>query len=91
MTAPPLREIVREHWYKTPSHPNGTFSVRVTLECGHEKYYKGSQKPMRQCRCGECGELAGRDAIRPHHERMSDEKETPETVGSGRPERIGGG
>lgn len=50
----PLRDIAKRRIYRSPSHPHGTYSVVVTLECGHEQYYKGSREPKRSARCQEC-------------------------------------
>lgn len=52
----PLRKIVKREPYTTKSHPHGTFSVALTLECGHKKHLKGSQCPesQKRARCREC-------------------------------------
>ena len=49
------RKIVKRARYRTPGHPRGAAdSVMVTLECGHEKFYKGSQEPKLRARCEQC-------------------------------------
>lgn len=54
----PLRAITKSRMYVTPSHPHGTWSVILTLECGHEAYYKGSREPKRMVRCRQCWEAS---------------------------------
>lgn len=53
------RQITDRHHYRTKDHPhNAKDSVVITLSCGHEKHYKGSQEPKGQfAYCSECEEL----------------------------------
>lgn len=47
-----LKKIVKRDYYRTYSHPhNAKDSVFVTLECGCERHYKGSQEPASRARC----------------------------------------
>lgn len=47
--------IVKREYFRTSSHPHGAkHSVFVTLACGHEKRYKGSEEPKRYAFCDEC-------------------------------------
>lgn len=47
-----IRTIVSRKYYRTSSHPrNAKDSVRVTLTCGCEKRYKGSEEPKRKAFC----------------------------------------
>ena len=49
------RDIVEFDYYRTSSHPNGAAdSCIVTLECGHEKRFKGSKVPKKRAWCNEC-------------------------------------
>jgi hypothetical protein len=50
----PLRKIVRCERYRTKSHPRGTWSVILTLECGHKVRRKGGQYARYRARCWEC-------------------------------------
>ena len=50
----PLRRILRRERYQTDSHPHGTWSVWLWLECGHELRRKGSEEPRTKARCREC-------------------------------------
>ena len=52
----PLKRIVGR--YRMTGHygcNQGTWSTRLTLECGHEVWVKGSKEPKRQARCQRCG------------------------------------
>lgn len=51
------RKVVKREPYQTPSHPNGTESVLITLECGHTVGYKGSREPKRFVICKQCQEI----------------------------------
>jgi hypothetical protein len=54
--ATPLRQIVERQRYRTASHPRGTYSVLLTLSCGHVVHRKGSAEPAgTHARCRECG------------------------------------
>lgn len=48
------REIKWVRYYKGMNHPHGTKSAVVTLDCGHVKYYKGSQVPKSFAYCIDC-------------------------------------
>ena len=50
----PLRKIVSRKDYQTSSHPHGTRSVELELECGHKIHCKGSKEPKYKARCGWC-------------------------------------
>lgn len=50
----PLRKILSRREYVTKSHPRGTYSMALTLECGHTVHCKGSQEPKHRCRCYWC-------------------------------------
>ena len=50
-----IRKIVDIEYYKQPSCPrNSRGSVVVTLDCGHQKHYKYSQKPKNHVHCKDC-------------------------------------
>lgn len=49
-----LRKIVSIEYYVARSTPHGGGSVWMTLECGHEKGCKRSQKPKYKARCTDC-------------------------------------
>ncbi len=49
------RLIINREYYRTPSHPETAGdSVIVTLSCGHEKRFKGSQEPKWHAYCDQC-------------------------------------
>lgn len=51
----PLRKIIKRERYSGYSGCNkGAYSVRLYLECGHEKVVKGSQEPSSEARCFDC-------------------------------------
>jgi len=54
------RRIVHVDRYRTLGHPNSAAdSVLVTLDCGHQKHYKGSQEPSGQIvTCKPCADNA---------------------------------
>ena len=56
----PLRRITAAHPYTTSSHPKGTVSYTLVLECGHEVHCKGSKRPKRRARCYLCATIIGR-------------------------------
>jgi len=50
------RQITERRYYRTSSHPRrAKDSVIVTMSCGHDKHFKGSQEPKGDfCYCSEC-------------------------------------
>ncbi len=53
---PVWRRIVKREFYRTSSHPNGAAdSLIATLDCGHDRRYKGSKVPRTdRVRCDSC-------------------------------------
>lgn len=59
----PLRKIVRFELYRSDSHPIGTYTVILYLECGHTEWRKASKfnhETQRYARCSECIHAPGR-------------------------------
>ncbi len=53
-TAQYLRVVESEQHWSTPSHPPGTSSKTLTMECGHEVRRKGSEPTPHRVYCEEC-------------------------------------
>lgn len=52
----PTRKIIGRREFRTVNHPPGSYSVELTLECGHKITRKGSQEPYVSAHCRKCGE-----------------------------------
>jgi hypothetical protein len=60
----PWRKVVGRESYTTSSHSRGTYSVALTLECGHQKHYKGSREPRSgRVRCPQCARDEALNAV----------------------------
>lgn len=49
-----MRQVVHVDRYKPERTAFGSTSVKMTLECGHVTYQKGSIKVPRKTHCREC-------------------------------------
>lgn len=54
MKTPQWRKVADVLYYRTLSHPTGTSSKELVLECGHSAFRKGSEPTPGRCRCREC-------------------------------------
>lgn len=52
--------VKRDRYFARNMIGRGGSRVKVTLECGHERFYKGSAAPLQRARCPECELSAAR-------------------------------